>query len=188
LPRSRYEEGLEQIEASFRSFPWGDPNEMTSMMGPVVSRRQLERVEGYIKQGIEEGARLVVGGIGQTRFDKGFYVEPTLFAVVDNSMIIARDEIFGPVLVVIPYDDDDDAIRIANDSPYGLAASVYGSTDRATNIARRLRVGAVSVGSGMVHNADTPFGGFKQSGFGRQNGVEGFEQYLEVKALGLPAA
>lgn len=187
LPRSRYEEGVAIIEAAFKELAWGDPTELGPLMGPLASKAQYDKVLSYIEAGVAEGARLVVGGGRPERFEKGFYIEPTLFADVDNSMSIAQDEIFGPVLVVIPYDDDDDAVRIANDSPFGLAAGVVGSIDRATAIAKRLRVGSVSIGSGNVHNADTPFGGYKQSGFGRQNGVEGFAQYLEVKALGLPA-
>jgi aldehyde dehydrogenase (NAD+) len=156
-------------------------------MGPLISAKQRERVLGYIKKGVDEGARLVSGGGQPAQFDKGFYVEPTLFADVDNSMTIAQEEIFGPVLVVIPYEDDDDAVRIANDSPYGLSGGVTSaSEERALAVARRIRSGTMSVNGGVWYGAESPFGGYKASGLGRQNGIEGFEQYLETKAIAGP--
>lgn len=142
---------------------------------------------GYIDEGVEQGARLVTGGKRPSQFEKGYYVEPTLFADVDNSMSIAREEIFGPVLVVIPFDDDDDAVRIANDSPYGLGVGVTSaSEERAISVARRIRAGTVAINGGIWYGADAPFGGYKSSGVGRQNGREGFEQYLETKTYAGP--
>src|SRR4029077_8647427 len=138
--------------------------------GPVISAKQRTRITGYVEKGIAEGANLLVGGPdAPAGFDKGFYVTPTLFTDVDNSMTIAREEIFGPVLVVIPYDDDEDAIRIANDSAYGLAGYVLSeSFDRSVAVARRLRAGSIGLNGGAPYGADLPFGGYKASGVGRQ--------------------
>ncbi len=191
LPRSRYDEGMALIEAGFRNVPYGDPNDPGNLQGPQISALQRERVLGYIDKGVEEGARLVVGGGRPPQFDKGYYVEPTLFADVDNSMTIAQQEIFGPVLVVVPFDDDDDAVRMANDNQYGLGVGVTsGSEERALAVGRRVRAGTVSINGGVWYGADAPFGGYKASGIGRQNGLEGFEQYTETKtyAGGLPPA
>ncbi|HET6952663.1 MAG TPA: aldehyde dehydrogenase family protein [Acidimicrobiales bacterium] len=187
LPRSRYDEGLELLTAAMSGVPYGDPQDAGVMMGPLISAKQRERVLGYVAKGQEEGARLVLGGGRPAHLPKGWFVEPTVFADVDNSMTIAREEIFGPVITVIPFDDDDDAVRIANDNAYGLSGSVTsGSLERATAIARRIRTGSISVNSGVWYGADSPYGGYKASGIGRQNGIEGFEQYLETKAVGLP--
>ena len=190
LPSSIYEKGVEILQAAFEAVPYGDPTDPTVIMGPVINRRQHQRVLGYIDGAVAEGARLVTGGHRPPQLEKGFYVEPTLFADVDNSMAISREEVFGPVLVVIPYEGVEDAIRIANDSPYGLVGGVVSeSEDRAMGVARRIRAGAVSVGMGTTFYApDVPFGGYKQSGFGRQNGREGLEQYLQVKTLARPPA
>ena len=126
----------------------------------------------------------MLGGGRPSQFPKGYWVEPTLFVDVDNSMTIAQEEIFGPVLAVIPYEDDDDAVRIANDSGYGLSGGVHsGNEARATAVARRIRTGSISINGGMWYGADSPYGGYKASGVGRQNGLEGFEQYLETKAI-----
>jgi aldehyde dehydrogenase (NAD+) len=188
LPRSRYDEGVEIIAAGFEGIVVGDPTDPSVICGPVINRRQHERVLGYIEKGKAEGARVAFGGGGRLAgHERGWFVEPTLFADVDNSMTIAREEIFGPVLVVIAYDDDDDAVRIANDSPYGLGGAVSSASDeRALSVARRIRAGVIGVNGGSFYGSDVPFGGYKASGIGRQNGVEGFEQYLETKALGLP--
>jgi aldehyde dehydrogenase (NAD+) len=184
LPRSRYEEGVELISQAMSAVPYGDPSDPNVMMGPVISARQHERILGYISKGQEEGAKLVLGGGRPAAFPKGWYIEPTLFLDVDNSMTIAQEEIFGPVLCVIPYEDDDDAVRIANDSGYGLSGGVFSANEaRATVIARRVRTGSIGVNGGMWYGADSPYGGYKASGIGRQNGIEGFEQYLETKAV-----
>ncbi|MDO8363396.1 MAG: aldehyde dehydrogenase family protein [Actinomycetota bacterium] len=187
LPRSRYEEGVELIKAGMSFFPYGDPDDMANMMGPLVSEKQRDRVLGYIQKGIDEGAKLVVGGGKPAQMEKGWYVEPTLFIDVDNSMTIAREEIFGPVLCVIPYDDDADAIRIANENEYGLSGSVFGSHERAVAVAAAIRTGSIGVNGGVWYGADMPYGGYKTSGIGRQNGIEGFEQHLETKIIAWPA-
>jgi aldehyde dehydrogenase (NAD+) len=184
LPRSRYEEGVEILASAIAGVPYGDPQSMDVLMGPQISEKQRARVLGYIEKGIDEGARVVVGGGKPAHLPKGWYVEPTLFADVENSMTIAREEIFGPVIVAIPFEDEDDAVRIANDSPYGLAGAVHAATEeRATSVARRVRAGALNVNGGISYGADSPYGGYKASGIGRQNGLEGFEQYLETKAI-----
>jgi aldehyde dehydrogenase (NAD+) len=188
LPRSRYDEGLELITEFMRGVPYGDPQDPGVLQGPQISEKQRERVLGYIEKGIEEGARLVLGGGRPSHLEKGWFVEPTLFADVDNSMTIAQEEIFGPVLAVIPFDDDDDAVRIANDSKYGLAGTVFSATlERSLAVARRVRAGTLSINGGAGYGADLPFGGYKHSGIGRQNGVAGFDQYLETKAMAWPA-
>ena len=144
---------------------------------------------GLIDKGISEGAKLALGGGRPAAYPKGYYVEPTLFIDVDNKMTIAQEEIFGPVLVLIGYDDDDDAVRIANESRYGLVGSVNSSSlERALSVARRIKAGVLSINGGAAHGADMPFGGYKFSGIGRQNGVAGFEQYLETKAVAWPTS
>jgi aldehyde dehydrogenase (NAD+) len=152
-------------------------------IGPVVSQTQFDRIQRLIEKGVAEGAQLVVGGPGKPDgLDVGYYVKPTVFSHVKNDMTIAREEIFGPVLVMIGYEDDDDAVRIANETDYGLSGYVSGSTDRARSIARRIRTGNVHLnGAGPDFNA--PFGGYRQSGNGREWGPEGFEEFLEVKAI-----
>jgi aldehyde dehydrogenase (NAD+) len=187
LPQSRYDEGVELLKTAFENFSYGDPNDLANMQGPLVNARQLERVLGYIEKGKAEGARLVVGGKRSDRFEKGYFVEPTLFVDVKPDMTIAQEEIFGPVLAVIPFDGDDDAVRIANNSQYGLSGSVSSaSLERALGVARRIRTGTVSVNGGQWFGPDSPFGGYRQSGVGREHGVEGFEEYLETKTIGLP--
>ena len=189
LPRSRYEEGLEIVAEGFRNVPYGDPADANNFMGPQISAIQRDRVLALITTGVDEGARLVVGGGRPAHLEKGYYVEPTLFADVDNSMSIAQQEVFGPVCVVIPFEDDDDAVRIANDSAYGLSGMVTsGDEGRAMAVARRIRTGTIGVNGGIWYGAEAPFGGFKNSGIGRQNGEEGFEQYLETKSYAGPLA
>jgi aldehyde dehydrogenase (NAD+) len=188
LPESRYDEGVEMLKASFESWPYGDPTDPANMMGPLINERQRDRVLDYIEKGKKEGARLVVGGGRAKQFDKGYFVEPTLFVDVDPDATIAQEEIFGPVLAVLKYTDDDDAVRIANNSRYGLSGSVASaSLDRALAVASRIRTGTVSVNGGAWFGPDSPFGGYKDSGIGREHGVAGFEEYLETKTLGLPA-
>ena len=188
LPRSRYAEGVAILEEAWRKVPYGDPTQMTNIMGPLVSARQRERVLGYIEKGRAEGARLVVGGGRPRHLPKGFYVEPTLFVDVDPRSTIAQEEIFGPVLCVMPFEDDDEAVRIANDSKYGLSGAVASaSLERAMSVARRIRTGTVGVNGGMWFGPDAPFGGYKQSGIGREHGLEGFEEYLQLKTIGYPA-
>ena len=187
VPRSIYADCLDRAKAAFESVGYGDPTNPAHLQGPQISRRQQERVLAYIEKGRQDGARLLVGGGVPKHLPKGFYVEPTLFADVDPGATIAQEEIFGPVLCVIPFEDDDDAVRIANDSIYGLSGAISsGDEERALGVARRIRTGTLSVNGGQWFSAETPFGGYKQSGVGRENGVLGFEEYLETKVIGLP--
>jgi aldehyde dehydrogenase (NAD+) len=184
VPRARYDEALALLTAGMAGVPYGDPQRDDVIMGPLVSAKQHDRVLGYIQKGQDEGATLVTGGGRPADLPKGYYVEPTLFADVDNSMTIAQEEIFGPVLCLLTYDDDDDAVRIANESGYGLSGGVFSaSEERATAIARKIRTGSIAVNGGVWYGADAPYGGYKASGVGRQNGIEGFEQYLETKIV-----
>lgn len=188
VPRSRFDEAMEIAKATLESIPVGDPRDEATMMGPLINARQRDRVLGYVQKGIDEGGTVVTGGGRPAAFDKGYYVEPTLVVGVDNSSAIAREEIFGPVLVMLAFDGDDDAVAIANDTPYGLSGAVFSaSNDRALDVARRLRTGTVSVNGGMWYGPDVPFGGYRQSGVGRESGREGFEEYLEIKAVAWPA-
>jgi len=186
LPRSRYAEGVAIVKAAFEGWRYGDPSDPSVLQGPQISRRQQERVLAYIAKGKQEGARCLVGGGKPDR--AGFFVEPTLFVDVDPASTIAQEEIFGPVLCVIPYDGGDDgAVRIANQSIYGLSGAVHSaSEERALAVARRVRTGTLSVNGGQWFHVDSPFGGYKQSGVGRENGVAGFEEYLETKVIALP--
>jgi len=189
LPRSRYDEGVAFLQAIYSNMAAADPQDPATLCGPVISAKQRDRILAYIRTGVDEGATLLVGSTeSPSQFDRGFWVSPTLFTDVDNAMTIAREEIFGPVLVVIPYDDENDAVRIANDSAYGLAGNVMSaSLDRSLAVARRLRAGFIGLNGTVGYGADTPFGGYKASGVGRQNGVEGFRQYTEVKSVAYPA-
>jgi len=184
VSRNRHDEVLDALAGMFEALNIGDPFEPTTEIGPLISQRQQERVEKYIALGQEEGARVVVGGNGRPEGrDKGWYVRPTLFADVDNSMRVAREEIFGPVLCVIPYDDEDQAVRIANDSEYGLAGSIWSTDqDHAVDLARRVRSGSLAV-NGYAMDFKAPFGGYKTSGIGREFGREGLEEYLEQKTI-----
>ncbi|MBW2385555.1 MAG: aldehyde dehydrogenase family protein [Deltaproteobacteria bacterium] len=187
LPREKYEEGVELIANTMRNVAYGDPLNPAHLMGPLVSKRQQERVLAYIEKGRQEGARVVTGGGVPAHLDKGYFVEPTLLADVDPDSTVAQEEIFGPVLCVIPYEDEEDAIRIANNSIYGLSGGIWsGSEERALAVARRIRTGTMSINGAQWFDIDTPFGGYRQSGVGRENGVAGFEEYLESKVVALP--
>jgi aldehyde dehydrogenase (NAD+) len=188
LPESRYDEAVEKLAGAFAMVPYGDPTDMSNLMGPLVNRAQYERVLGMIDRAKADGARCLVGGGPATQFERGFFVQPTLFVDVDPDSELAQDEVFGPVLAVIKYRDDDDAVRIANSSRYGLSGAVSSaSLDRALGVARRIRTGTVSVNGGAWFGPDSPFGGYKESGVGREHGIAGFEEYLETKTVGLPA-
>ncbi len=186
-PRSRYAEIVDALVETVRAQHVGDPLDPQTTIGPLVAERQRTRVEGYIAIGREEGARVVVGGGRPAGLDRGWYVEPTVFADVDNGMRIAREEIFGPVVSVIPYDDASDAIAIANDSEYGLAGSVWtDDLDRGLDIARAVRTGTYTL-NGLSMDFAAPFGGYKCSGVGRELGPEGMHHYMEDKSIYLPA-
>jgi aldehyde dehydrogenase (NAD+) len=187
VPQSKYEEAAKLAGEIAKGFTVGDPLAETTKLGPLSSKAQLERVRGYIKKGVDEGAELIAGGAEPPEGAPagGYYVKPTVFGKVQNNMTIAQEEIFGPVLAIIPYQDEEDAIRIANDSPYGLAGAVWSKDEtRAQRVARRIRAGQVDVNGGAF-NMNAPFGGFKQSGHGREAGVYGLEEFLEYKSLQL---
>jgi aldehyde dehydrogenase (NAD+) len=189
VPRARYDDAVELVKIAFESVVYGDPTDPAVLQGPQISKRQQERVLGYIEKGRQEGARVVTGGGIPADLSRGYFVEPTLFADVDNSMTIAREEIFGPVLVVIGHDGDDDAVRIANESMYGLSGVITtADLERGMAVARRIRAGTLSVNGGIPYGPDTPFGGYKQSGIGRQCGIEGLEIFTETKSVGWPAS
>ncbi|HEY7488671.1 MAG TPA: aldehyde dehydrogenase [Streptosporangiaceae bacterium] len=184
VPRARYDEAAGHIVRTLTKVGVGDPRDDGTVCGPVISARQRERVEGYLALALREGGEFACGGGRPAGRDKGFWIEPTLVTGLTNDTRTAREEIFGPVLVLLPHDGDDDAVRIANDSPYGLSGAVHGGDlDRARGVAARLRTGTVSVNGGVWYGADVPFGGYKQSGIGREMGVAGFEEYLETKSI-----
>jgi aldehyde dehydrogenase (NAD+) len=185
--RSRYGEIVDAISQAAAELRVGDPHDPATEVGPLVAERQRRRVEGYIGSGRRDGATITVGGGRPASQPKGWYVEPTVFADVDNSMRIAQEEIFGPVLVVIPFEDDADAVRIANDSKYGLSGSVWsGDVDRAMGIARQVRTGSLTLNDYRIEFG-APFGGYKESGIGREFGPEGLGSFLEYKTINLAA-
>jgi aldehyde dehydrogenase (NAD+) len=186
VPRSRSEDVVDALCRAVSERKVGDPHEPDTYFGPLISQRQRERVEAYIASGREEGATIALGGGRPVGLPRGWYVEPTIFVGVDNSMRIAREEIFGPVTSVIAYDDVDEAVAIANDSDYGLAGAVYtADPERGFEVARRVRAGTFGVNS-YGTDPSLPFGGWKQSGLGREGGPEGLEAYLEIKSVALP--
>jgi betaine-aldehyde dehydrogenase len=182
-----YNDVVEALVEEVRKLKLGDPMEADTQVGPLVAKRQQDRVLGYIEKGKDEGAQVAIGG-GKGRsfgLDRGWFIEPTVFSHVDNKMTIAQEEIFGPVVAVIPYDDVEDAVRIANDSIYGLSGSVWGDNDKATEVAKRIRTGTISI-NGFTLDFSCPFGGHKSSGMGRELGPEGLEAYLESKTMSYP--
>ena len=184
VPRSQHDEVVEAAAATMASLAAGDPTQPGTICGPVISARQRERIEGYLQLATEEGGTFAVGGGRSPNFDAGFYIDPTLVVGLDNSARVAREEIFGPVLTVIPFDDDADAIRIANDSPFGLSGAIFSADEeRALSVGAKIRTGTLGINGGVWYSADMPFGGYKQSGIGREMGVAGFEEYLETKAI-----
>ncbi|BBZ31612.1 aldehyde dehydrogenase [Mycolicibacterium confluentis] len=184
VPRASYDAAVEAAAATMSGLKPGDPTSKRTICGPVISARQRDRVQSYLDLAIEEGGTFACGGGRPADQPKGFFIEPTVIAGLDNSARVAREEIFGPVLTVIAHDGDDDAVRIANDSPYGLSGTVFSSDpERAAAVAARLRVGTVNINGGVWYAADAPFGGYKQSGIGREMGVAGFEEYTEIKVI-----
>jgi aldehyde dehydrogenase (NAD+) len=189
VPQVKMKEAAAMAKAAAEKAKAGDPKAEGTTMGPVVNQIQWEKIQGLIKKGIDEGATLVVGGLGRPEgLNKGFYVRPTVFADVTNDMTIAREEVFGPVLSIMGYKDEAEAVTIANDTPYGLAGYVWsGDTERARKVARELRAGNVNI-NGVPNERAAPFGGYKQSGNGREGGLFGLKDFMEVKAIsGLPA-
>jgi len=184
VPKGRLDAVKRAILETMTSFQVGDPADPKTAVGPMVSQSQYDRVQSYIRKGIEEGAEVLVGGEGHPPgFDAGYFVKPTIFVNVKNSMTIAQEEIFGPVLCIIPYEDEEDAIRIANDSAYGLGGGVWSAdAEHAKAVARRIRTGQVDINGGQ-YNPMAPFGGYKQSGHGREHGKFGFEEFLQTKSL-----
>jgi acyl-CoA reductase-like NAD-dependent aldehyde dehydrogenase len=186
VPKKHHDEIVELIAQNFAKVRHGDPADPKTYMGPLINERQRDKVDGMVQRAVAAGATLVTGG---KRLDPGYFYAPTLLTNVDPNSEIAQEEIFGPVLVVIGFDDDDDAVRIANNSIYGLAGAVFsGDQDRALAVARRIRTGSFSINGGNYFNADSPFGGFKQSGVGREMGVAGLEEFLERKTFAVPVS
>jgi aldehyde dehydrogenase (NAD+) len=184
VPRAKYDEAVSIAAATMGGIKAGDPTDAGTICGPVISARQRDRIQGYLDSAIAEGGSFACGGGRPADRDVGFFIEPTVIAGLRNDARCAQEEIFGPVLTVIPYDGDDDAVRIANDSPYGLSGTVFGSDpDRAAGVASRIRAGTINVNGGVWYSADLPFGGYKQSGNGREMGLAGFEEYLETKTI-----
>jgi aldehyde dehydrogenase (NAD+) len=184
VPRTRHAEAIAFAKAAAEATTVGDPKADGIQIGPVVSKAQFDKIQGLIQQGIDEGAELVAGGLGRPEgITRGYFVRPTVFANVKNTMTIAREEVFGPVLAILPYDNEDEAVRIANDTVYGLSSYVAsGDPERALRVASRLRTGNVHL-NGAGADFAAPFGGYKQSGNGREWGEFGFEEFLEVKAV-----
>src|SRR3954454_20330649 len=188
VPRDRYDDIVDLTRTFMSGISYGDPNDPAVMMGPLISKQQQEKVAGYVDEAIGAGAKAVIGGRVPEHLPTGYYYEPTLLTGVDETSPVAQDELFGPVLVVLPHDGDDDAIRVANNSIYGLSGAVVGADhDRALSVARRIRAGTMSVNGGLWYAPDAPFGGYKQSGIGREMGAAGLDEFLERKTLAEPA-
>ncbi|MDA4106810.1 aldehyde dehydrogenase [Mycobacterium holsaticum DSM 44478] len=180
VPHNTIDEFVELLTQNFAMVSFGDPSDPNNYMGPLISERQRDKVDSMVRRAVSAGAKLVTGG---NKVDPGFFYEPTLLTDVDPDSEVAQEEVFGPVLVVMGYDDDDDAVRIANNSIYGLSGGVFGSHDRAVAVARRIRTGTLSINGGDYSGPDCPFGGYKQSGIGREMGVAGLEEFLERKTF-----
>ena len=184
VPRGRYDEAVAAAAEAMRAIPAGDPADPATVCGPLISARQRDRVQGYLDLAVAEGGSFACGGRRPPGLARGYFIEPTVIRGLTNAARVAREEIFGPVLVVLAHDGDDDAVRIANDSPYGLSATVWGADlDRVDRVVARLRAGTINVNGGVWYSADVPFGGYKQSGVGREMGLAGFEEYLETKLV-----
>src|ERR1700722_8867425 len=183
VPRAQHDAIVEQVAAGLRSVAYGDPADRANYMGPLISERQRDKVDGLVQRAVAAGATLVTGG---EKVDPGYFYTPTLLTSVDPDSEIAQEEAFGPILVIIPHDGDDDAVRIANNSIYGLSGAVFGSDERALAVARKIRTGTVGVNGGAWFGPDVPFGGYKQSGVGREMGAAGLEEFLETRSLAIP--
>ena len=182
VPRAHHDEIVEKVVAGLSRVTYGDPNDIKTFMGPLISEKQRDKVDGMVQRAVAAGATLAAGG---KRVDPGFFYTPTLLTNVDPDSEIAQDEVFGPVLAVIPFEDDDDAVRIANNSIFGLSGAVHSRDEaRAIAVARRIRSGTFSINGGNYFSQDVPFGGYKQSGIGRESGVAGLEEFLQLKSFG----
>lgn len=188
VPRGAYDDAVDAAAKAMSGLGAGDPTNPGTICGPLISARQRDRVQGYLDLALREGGRFATGGGRPADRDRGYFIEPTVVAGLDNTATVAQEEIFGPVLVVIPHDGDQDAVRIANESPYGLSGSVWGTDpERTERVISGIRTGTLGVNGAQWYNADAPFGGYKQSGIGREMGVAGFEEYLETKLVATPA-
>jgi len=186
VPRAHHDEIVEKVAAGMSRVTYGDPTDMKTFMGPLISEKQRDKVDGMVQRAVAAGATLVTGG---KRVDPGFFYTPTLLTNVDPDAEIAQHEVFGPVLAVIPFEDDDDAVRIANNSIFGLSGAVHSRDEaRALGVARRIRTGTLSINGGNYFSQDVPFGGYKQSGIGRESGVAGLEEFLQLKSFGAVVA
>ena len=185
VPRKHHDEIVEMIKTNFSHVRWGDPNDPKTYMGPLISEKQRDKVDAMVQRAVEAGATLVTGG---EKKGPGYFYTPTLLTGVDPDSEIAQEEVFGPVLAVIAYDDDDHAVEIANNSIYGLSGAVFGGQERAIGLARRIRTGTFSINGGNYFSPDSPFGGYKQSGIGREMGAAGLEEFLERKTFAVPVA
>jgi aldehyde dehydrogenase (NAD+) len=186
VPRAHHDEIVEMVAAGMSRVTYGDPTDIKTFMGPLISEKQRDKVDGMVRRAVAAGANLVLGG---KRVDPGFFYTPTLLTHVDPAAEIAQDEVFGPVLTVIPFEDDDDAVRIANNSIFGLSGAVHSRDEaRAIAVARRIRSGTFSINGGNYFSQDVPFGGYKQSGVGRESGVAGLEEFLQLKSFGAVVA
>jgi aldehyde dehydrogenase (NAD+) len=187
VPAARYDEAVAAAAKTISGVAVGDPADRSTICGPVISARQRDRIESYLRSALDDGGEFACGGARVAGRAAGFWIEPTVIAGLTNDARAAREEIFGPVLVVLAHDGDDDAVRIANDSPYGLSGAVFGTDQhRARRVAARIRAGTIGINGGVWYAPDVPFGGYKQSGNGREMGVPGFEEYLETKSIAEP--
>jgi len=188
VPRGRFDEVVDVAREMLEGVAYGDPSDLANMMGPLINSRQREKVAGYVDRAKAEGAKAVTGGKVPEQFDKGYFYEPTLLVGADENSAVAQDELFGPVLVALPHDGDEDAIRVANNSIFGLSGSVLSADrERALSVARRIRTGTMSINGGVYYGPDSPFGGYKQSGIGREMGAAGLLEFLELKTFAEPA-
>jgi acyl-CoA reductase-like NAD-dependent aldehyde dehydrogenase len=188
VPRDRVDEVVDAVRSTFAGIAYGDPSDPANMMGPLISARQRDKVAGYVDRALADGAKAVAGGRVPDHLPKGFFYEPTCLIDADENSAVAQDELFGPVLVILPHDGDDDAVRVANNSIFGLSGMVLSpDRERALRVGRRIRAGTMSVNGGLFYGPDAPFGGYKQSGIGREMGAAGLNEFLELKTLAEPA-
>ncbi len=188
VPRARLDDAIGIVSKTFQGMKVGDPSDPSTYLGPLISARQRERVQAHVDRAVADGARVVVGGGPPAELERGFFFSPTLIVDADENSHVAQEEVFGPVLTIIPHDGDDDAVRIANNSIFGLSGAVHCSDrERAVAVGRRIRTGTLSINGGNFNTPDTPFGGYKQSGIGREMGVAGLEEFLEMKSFAEPA-